>query len=224
MKIKVCGITTLEQLHELAALGIHYAGFIFYPPSPRHAERFGLRGAQVKAVRYPLYKVGVFVDAGYEEVLRRVEEYGLDMVQLHGRESPWTCEQLMPHIDVIKALRFAENDHVEWTIRHYTASTDLLLLDTGVPAPKEERENKALHGGIGRRFSWNRLRGLAVDKPFLLSGGIEPGDAAYIRSFLTDSAARSLAGVDLNSRFESAPGIKDVEKIRRFIAELGGTQ
>ncbi|RYZ00402.1 MAG: phosphoribosylanthranilate isomerase [Chitinophagaceae bacterium] len=224
MNIKVCGITSIEQFHELAALGIRYAGFIFYPPSPRHAERFGLRGADIRKQRYPLYKVGVFVDAPYDEVLRRVEEYGLDMVQLHGRESPWTCEQLMPHIDVIKALRFAENDHAEWTIRHYAASADLLLLDTGVPAPRGERENKALHGGIGRRFSWNRLRGLAVGKPFLLSGGIEPGDAAYIRDFLSDPAARSLVGIDLNSRFESAPGVKDIGKLRRFIEELGPGQ
>jgi phosphoribosylanthranilate isomerase len=224
MNIKVCGITSLEQLHILAGMGIRYAGFIFYGPSPRHAERFGLRGADVKKLKHPFYKVGVFVNAPYDEIMRRVEEWGLDMVQLHGHETPYECERILPHIDVIKGIRFVENDHVLWTIKDYYGCTDMLLLDTGIPAPREERENKNLHGGIGRRFSWNRLRGLDIQKPFILSGGIEPGDAAYVEEFLKDAASKDMVAVDISSRFESHPGIKDLDKVRHFITELSASQ
>jgi phosphoribosylanthranilate isomerase len=220
MNIKVCGITDTEQFHELAALSIQYAGFIFYGPSPRHATRYGLKGSEIKKTKYPLYKVGVFVNAGYDEIMRTVDEWGLDMVQLHGHETPYECERILPHIDVIKAFRFVENDHVLWTIKDHYPCADVLLLDTGIPAPRGERENKSLHGGIGRRFSWNRLRGLDIQKTFMLSGGIEPGDAAYIREFLTEPAARDLLAVDICSRFETVPGIKDMDKVRSFISEL----
>lgn len=220
MKIKVCGITTLDQFHELAALPVHYAGFIFYGPSLRHATRYGLKASDIRKAKFPLYKVGVFVNAGYDEIMRTAEEWGLDMVQLHGHETPYECERILPHIDVIKAFRFVENDHVLWTIKDHFSCTDLLLLDTGIPAPRAERENKALYGGTGRRFSWNRLRGMEVQKPFILSGGVEPGDAAYIREFLREPAASSLVAVDICSRFESVPGIKDMDRVRRFVSEL----
>jgi len=220
MNLKVCGITTLEQFDELAALGIRYAGFIFYPPSVRHAQRFGMSGSDIRRRRIPLYKVGVFVNAGYDEIMRCVDEWGLDMVQLHGHETPYECERILPHIDVIKAFRFVENDHVLWTIKDYWSCTDLLLLDSGVPAPPGERENPALHGGIGRRFSCNRLRGVDIQKPYLLSGGIAPDDLASIKDFLNDPAAKDLAGIDISSRFESSPGIKDIQRIRSFIDAL----
>lgn len=222
MRIKVCGITQIEQFYELEGLGVTYAGFIFYPPSPRHVQRHGLLPAEVKRARSRLCKIGVFVNAGYEEVLKSIDAYGLDMVQLHGHETPYECDRLSSHIDVIKAFRFAENDHVLWSIKDYYECTDLFLFDTGVPAPKEERDNKALHGGTGRRFSWNRLRGLDIPKPFFLSGGIEPTDAPLVKAFLNDPVSRHLMAVDLNSRFESSPGIKDMEKIRAFMRELRG--
>lgn len=223
MKVKVCGITQLEQLHALPELDVNYAGFIFYPPSPRYVAKAGLSGAQVKKARLKLYKVGVFVDASYEEVMRRVDEYGLDMVQLHGRETPYECQKIVANIDVIKAFRFAENDHVEWMIKDYYEDSDFFLFDTGVPAPKEARENKMLYGGTGRKFDWNRLRGLNVQKPFFLSGGIEPSDAPVVKSFMSDSVANDLVAVDINSRFETAPGVKDLEKVKQFIRELKKT-
>jgi phosphoribosylanthranilate isomerase len=220
MKVKVCGITQLEQLHALSEMNVDYAGFIFYPPSPRYVTRNGLSANDVKKARVKLYKVGVFVDATYDEVMRRIDEFGLDMVQLHGRETPYECMKIVANIDVIKAFRFAENDHVEWMIKDYYADTDFFLFDTGVPAPKGERENKALYGGTGRKFDWNRLRGLNIQKPFFLSGGIEPTDAETVKAFMGDGVAKDMVAVDINSRFETLPGVKDMEKVKQFITEL----
>jgi phosphoribosylanthranilate isomerase len=213
----------MDQLNALAEMDVDYAGFIFYPPSPRHVLKAGLTGADVKKAKVKLYKVGVFVDATYDEVMRRIDEFGLDMVQLHGRETPYECQKIVANIDVIKAFRFAENDHVVWMIKDYYADADFFLFDTGVPAPKGERENKALYGGTGRKFDWNRLKGLTIQKPFFLSGGIEPGDAATVKAFMADGVASDMVAVDINSRFESAPGVKDMTKVRQFITELKST-
>jgi phosphoribosylanthranilate isomerase len=223
MKVKVCGITQLEQLHQLSEMEVNYAGFIFYPPSPRYVTKAGLTGADVKKAKVKLYKVGVFVDATYDEVMQRIDEFGLDMVQLHGRETPYECQKIVANIDVIKAFRFAENDHVVWMIKDYYADADFFLFDTGVPAPKGERENKALYGGTGRKFDWNRLKGLDIQKPFFLSGGIEPGDAPTVQAFMAESVAKDMMAVDINSRFEKSPGIKDMAKVKQFITELKAT-
>jgi len=222
MKVKVCGITQLAQLNTLPELGVNYAGFIFYAPSPRFVERFGLSGPVVKKAKLPLYKVGVFVDASYEQVMRRIDEYGLDMVQLHGHETPYECQKIAAHIDVIKAFRFSENDHVQWTIKDYYADTDAFLFDTGVPATKKERQDKTVYGGTGRKFNWNRLKGLEIRKPFFLSGGIEPTDAPTVKEFMKDSVAADMMAVDINSRFETSPGVKDMEEVAAFIKELKG--
>jgi len=220
MKVKVCGITQLEQLQALSDMEVNYAGFIFYPPSPRHVTKNGLNGNEVKRAKVKLYKVGVFVDAAYDEVMRRIDEFGLDMVQLHGRETPYECMKIAANIDVIKAFRFAENDHVEWMIKDYYADSDFFLFDTGVPAPKGERANKALYGGTGRKFDWNRLRELNIHKPFFLSGGIEPTDAETVKAFMTTDVAKDMFAVDINSRFETAPGVKDMQLVKQFITEL----
>lgn len=220
MKVKVCGMTNMDQLHQLGEMGVDFAGFIFYPPSPRYVFKNGLTGADVKKAKIKPIKVGVFVDASLEEMKKQIDAFGLDMVQLHGRETPWECQQISAYIDVIKAFRFAENDHVEWTIKDFYADADIFLFDTGVPVPKEQRENKMLYGGTGRKFDWNRLKGLKVGKPFFLSGGIEPGDAGLVKDFMKEPVAKDLMVVDINSRFEMAPGIKDMEKVQRFITEL----
>ena len=224
MKVKVCGITQLAQLHQLPELGVDYAGFIFYAPSPRFVERNGLVGSAVKKAKLPLYKVGVFVDASYEQVMKRIDEYGLDMVQLHGHETPYECQKISAYIDVVKAFRFSENDHVQWTIKDYYADTDAFLFDTGVPAPKEERENKTLYGGTGRKFNWNRLKGLQIHKPFFLSGGIEPTDVPTVKEFMNDGVAKDMIAVDINSRFETSPGVKDMQKVATFISELKSSE
>src|SRR5688572_5722009 len=216
MKIKVCGITQINQLHQLSELGIDYAGFIFYPPSPRSVEKAGLNGTEVKKSKLPLYKVGVFVNATYDEVMRRIDEYGLDMVQLHGHETPYECQKIVAHIDVIKAFRFAENDHVMWMIKDYYGDSDYFMFDTGVPTPKDQETINT----VARRFNYNRLQGLSVQKPFFLSGGIAPTDSQMVKSFLKEPVARDMIAVDINSRFETTPGVKDIQQIKRFITEI----
>jgi phosphoribosylanthranilate isomerase len=220
MKIKVCGMTTMDQLHQLEELGIDFAGFIFYPKSPRYVTKHGLSGADVKSGKFTLSKVGVFVDATFEEVMKQVDEFGLDMVQLHGQETPYECGKISDCVQVIKAFRFMDNDHVEWMIKDYHNEADMFLFDTGVPVSREEKGNSMIYGGTGRKFNWDRLKGLSVHKPFFLSGGIEPGDASLVKDFMKESVAKDLFVVDINSRFEQSPGIKDMEKIKQFKNEL----
>lgn len=220
MQVKVCGITQLQQFFSLADAGADYAGFIFYPPSPRHVGKADFSPEEIKKAGLNLYKVGVFVDAPYDEVMQQIEAYGLDMVQLHGHETPYECSRIAAHIDVIKAFRFSENDHVFWTIKDFYADTDFFLFDTGVPAPKTDALNHKIYGGTGRKFNWNRLKGLNIQKPFFLSGGIEPGDVGTIKEFMKDEVAKDLTTVDINSRFESAPGVKDMKLVTEFITQL----
>ncbi|HEU4472724.1 MAG TPA: phosphoribosylanthranilate isomerase [Flavisolibacter sp.] len=220
MKIKVCGMTKIDQLQQLGDMGVEFAGLIFYPKSPRYVLSHGLSGADVKRAKIKPYKVGVFVDAGYDEIMRRVDEYGLDMVQLHGHETPYECSRIADYVHVIKAFRFMENDHVQWMIKDYYSDADMFLFDTGVAVSKSEGGDKTVYGGTDRKFNWNRLKGLDIGKSFFLSGGIEPGDAGLVKEFMKDPVARHLFVVDINSRFELAPGIKDLEKVKQFINEL----
>jgi phosphoribosylanthranilate isomerase len=223
MKVKVCGITQLEQLHQLSEMEVNYAGFIFYPPSPRYVRKGSLAGADVRKARVKLYKVGVFVDASYEEIMRCVDEYGLDMVQLHGRETPYECHKIVANIDVIKAFRFSSDDPVSWMVKDFYADTDFFLFDTGAPITKGGKGDHTAYGGTGRKFDWNCLRGLHIQKPFFLSGGIEPDDAPTVKAFMADSVARDMVAVDINSRFETAPGVKDMKKVKQFITALRAT-
>jgi len=219
MKIKVCGMTKMDQLHQLSETGVDFAGFIFYPKSPRYVGKHGLIGAEVKKAKLKTYKVGVFVDASYDEIMKQVDAFGLDMVQLHGHESPYECSKIADYIHVIKAFRFVDNDHVEWMIKDYYNDSDMFLFDTGVVIPKGDKESM-LYGGTGRKFNWNRLKGLNIAKPFFLSGGIEPTDAGLIKEFMKDPVAKDLFVVDVNSRFEISPGVKDMEQVKKFINEL----
>ena len=220
MKVKVCGMTSIQHMHQLEEMGVQFAGMIFYPKSPRYVFKFGLNGSDIKKAKLKLYKVGVFVDASYDEIKKQIDDFGLDMVQLHGRETPYECSRIADYIHVIKAFRFAENDHVEWMIKDYYACSDMFLFDTGVPVPKGEHGKEMLYGGTGRKFDWRRLKGLDVQKPFFLSGGIEPNDAQVVKDFMKEPVAKDLFVVDINSRFETSPGIKNMNLVKKFLDEL----
>jgi phosphoribosylanthranilate isomerase len=208
-RIKVCGMTDLAQLHELGDMGVQFAGMIFYHKSPRFVMRH-LKGHEIKKEKLKVFKIGVFVNASYDEVMNHVDNFGLDMVQLHGDETPKYCERLANYISVIKAFRLTEDDHIEWKIRDYFDVTDMYLFDT----------EGAGYGGTGRKFNWNKLKGLNIDKPFLLSGGIEPGDEQAIKDFLADPVSKDLFSLDINSKFEIAPGVKSMDKVRDFVKNL----
>lgn len=206
MRVKVCGMTEIDQVKQLDAMGVDFAGFIFYPKSPRYVVRH-LTGEQVKRARLRLGKVGVFVNATYDEVMKQVDSYGLDMIQLHGDETPRLCEQLANYITVIKVFRMSENDPVDWLIRPYQDSCDMFLFDTeGVG-----------YGGTGKKFNWDTLKGVPIDKLFLLSGGIEPADVERLKVFEREPVARKFFAIDINSKFETSPGVKDLKKIRAFL-------
>jgi phosphoribosylanthranilate isomerase len=189
---------------------------IFYHPSPRFVLKHGLKAEDVKREKIKPYKVGVFVNSRYDEVMNIVDAFGLDMVQLHGDETPYQCDKIADYIQVIKAFRFTDGDNVEWMIRDYYDCSDMFMFDTGVT----EKKDAAQFGGTGRKFNWNRLKGLAINKPFFLSGGIEPSDGGNVKTFMKDKVAKDLFAVDINSRFESSPGIKDMALVKKFITEL----
>ncbi len=206
MRVKVCGMTEIDQVKQLDAMGVDFAGFIFYPKSPRYVVRH-LTGEQLKKAKLRLGKVGVFVNATYDDVMKQVDSYGLDMVQLHGDETPRFCEQLSNYITVIKVFRLGEDDPIDWLIRPYQESCDMFLFDTeGVG-----------YGGTGKKFNWTTLKQAHIDKLFFLSGGIEPGDAEKLKAFAKEPVARKLFSIDINSKFETGAGVKDLKKIRAML-------
>jgi len=212
MRVKVCGMTQLDQVKELDEMGLDFAGFIFYPKSPRYVGKH-IRGDQLKRTKLRLGKVGVFVNEDYEEVMKLVDEYGLDMVQLHGDETSRYCDQLANYVTVIKVFRLGENDPIDWITRPYMDSCDMFLFDTlGVG-----------YGGTGKKFNWEELKQATIDKLFFLSGGIEPDDRDKLKAFSASPVASRLFSIDINSRFEISPGVKDIERIRSFMNSLDGT-
>lgn len=209
LRIKVCGMTNLNQMHQLGDLGVQFAGMIFYHKSPRFVMRH-LKGHEVKKEKLKVFKIGVFVNASYDEVMNHIGNFGLDMVQLHGDETRKYCEKLACQISVIKAFRMAENDHIEWKIKDYYDDSDMYLFDT----------EGAGYGGTGKKFNWEKLKGLNINKPFFLSGGIEPGDEEAIKSFATNPVSKNLFSLDLNSKFETSAGVKDMNKVKDFVSNI----
>lgn len=211
MRIKVCGMTDLQQMHQLEQMGVEFAGMIFYHKSPRFVLKH-LSGEMVKRAKLKVYKVGVFVNASYDEILNHVENFGLDMVQLHGDETPRFCEQVSNYIQTIKAFRIGDDENISWKVKDYYDSCDMYLFDT----------LGAGYGGTGKKFNWEMLKEAAINKPYFLSGGIEPGDAAAIKTFVNEEAAKNLFALDVNSKFEVSPGVKNMGLVRSFVEEVRG--
>lgn len=208
MRVKVCGITQEEQLLKLPETGATFAGLIFYPKSPRYVLR-QMTTSQIKKENN-VNKVGVFVNASVEEVLHMVDECRLHMVQLHGDETPRYCEKIADYISVVKAFRISDSDNIGWRIKDYMEVCDMFMFDT----------EGAGYGGTGKKFDWGKLHDVAVGKPYFLSGGIEPADVEKLKSFSLLPEAKGLFAIDINSRFEILPGVKDMEQIKKFIQQL----
>jgi len=209
MRIKVCGMTLPEQVNALAEMGADLAGFIFYPKSPRFVGN-KLSPEKMKKIGGGIGKVGVFVNTPYEELLQTVESYRLDIVQLHGDETPIFCEKVANYVTVIKAFRLSDNDPLEWMVRPFHDASDMYMFDT----------LGAGYGGTGKKFDWKVLSDAGIDKLFLLSGGIEPGDEEKLKAFAKEEAARKLFALDINSKFEFSPGVKDMDRVKKFIQEM----
>lgn len=210
MRIKVCGMTQVEQIKHLDTIGVEFAGFIFYHKSPRYVFKH-LTRPEIKKIRgQHINKVGVFVNAPVEELLAIVDECGLQMVQLHGDETPKYCEKVADYIGVIKAFRLREDDQVLWKIKDYQDIADMFLFDT----------EGAGYGGTGKKFNWSVLKGLRINKPFFLSGGIGPEDVENVKTFIQDPVAKDLFSLDVNSKFETIPGLKDMQAVEKFVNEI----
>lgn len=205
MRIKVCGLTQSEQALALGDMGVSFGGFIFYAKSPRYVLKH-LRKEELKRINN-INKVGVFVNAPADEVLKIVDECRLQAVQLHGDERPHYCEKISNYISVIKVFRMGGGLPVETYINEYFDVSDMYLFDTA----------GAAYGGTGDRFNWDLISNIMPNKPFFLSGGIGPEDLNAISEFSSQSYAKSLFAIDLNSRFEISPGIKDLKLVENFI-------
>lgn len=209
MRIKVCGMTLPEQVNALDEMGVDLAGFIFYEKSPRYVGN-KISAEKMRKIGGRIAKVGVFVNMPYDDLMKTVEEYRLDMVQLHGDESERFCEKVANYVTTVKAFRLSDNDPIEWMVRNYHDGCDMFMFDT----------LGAGYGGTGKKFDWNVLKGTNINKLFFLSGGIEPGDEDKLKEFANDPAAKKFFAVDINSRFEITAGVKDIEKVREFVKGL----
>lgn len=208
MLIKVCGITSVEQLNELQLLEVDYAGLIFYPPSPRYVGKHKMQASETKEQQISIRKIGVFVNEQEVDLLKLVDDWELDMVQLHGEETPAYCERISKQVKVIKAFRVGTIDDIELRVSPYRDVVDYFLFDT-----MGEK-----YGGTGKQFDWNLVSNKALGKPYFLSGGI----GAELDKELNDFAStqKDLYAVDVNSKFEVSPGIKNMGLIRKFVDSL----
>lgn len=196
--IKVCGMRDAKNIREIEALGIDMMGFIFWPKSKRYV------GESLEDMPNHAKRVGVFVDEEIEQVKQIADNYSLDIIQLHGSEPPEYAKGLNKW-KVIKAFNIATKEDLEAT-KPYEGIADYFLFDT---------KGQSV-GGNGEKFDWSVLDAYDGETPFLLSGGIGPDDAEHINAFHHPKCI----GIDLNSRFETAPGLKNVDKIKRFLEKV----
>ena len=178
-------------------------GFIFWKGSKRYVS-------EVPAYLPKCTRVGVFVNPTEEEVLQKVTDFGLNAIQLHGQESPDFCCTIKERtsLPIIKAFSISESESSLFTLHSslYEEIADLFLFDTKCKCV----------GGSGEQFDWDILQHYKGDTPFLLSGGIGPGDEEKVRRWRHPR----WVGIDLNSRFETTPAYKDVETLAKFVREF----
>ncbi len=200
MIIKVCGLKDKSQIESLSEEGVDMVGINFYEPSARFFTDNADGLEKIKAK-----KVGIFVNHSYEEIKEKAIEFSLDYAQLHGNENAELVNKTAEFIPVIKAFPHTEISNTSLLEGYMGAS--YFLFDT---ATKD-------HGGSGKKFDWQDLSNYELDKPFLLAGGISEADVNNIKNILK---IQTFAGVDINSKFEIKPGIKNIESIIKFKKEL----
>jgi len=203
-KVKICGLTTLEDARFVSGALADYLGFIFYPESPRYVDP-AKAGAIINWLEGP-EKVGVFVNQPLDDVNSIARQTGVDYVQLHGNESPDYCSLVeKPIIKVFHVDDSIEPDQLEETINLYLSQVEYLLFDT-----KSDTE----WGGTGQTFDWNLLKEISREKPFFLSGGL---NTQNVRNAIETAEPYA---VDLSSGLEDSPGLKDFDKIELFFDEM----
>ncbi len=200
MKIKVCGNKYKENIDQVAGLKPDCMGFIFYEPSKRYVtEEF-----QMPVLPPGIKKAGVFVNANADYIIDKISKHNLDCIQLHGDEPPYFCRQMQRITCIIKA--FGIDDKFDFqSLEAYKESCNYFLFDT----------KTAEHGGSGQQFDWKLLKKYKQQVPFFLSGGLDL-EAPKKMIALTEQYPM-LHGIDVNSRFEISPGVKDINKLKELI-------
>lgn len=203
-RVKICGITSLEDARFVAGALADYIGFIFYPDSPRFVEP-ARAGAINNWIEGPK-KVGVFVNQPLDDVQSIARQSGLDLVQLHGNESVEYCGLMeKPVIKVFHIDEDATVDSIKKEIEPYLDVVDYLLFDTKI---------SGLWGGTGVTFNWDLLSDITDEKPFFLSGGLQIDN---VRNAIQKTKPYA---IDLSSGIEKTPGLKDFDKIETFFDEM----
>lgn len=202
MKLKVCGIKS--NISEVAKLQPEYLGFIFYENSPRNFEDL------IPEIPKSIKKTGVFVDNKVEIIVAKIEKHKLDAIQLHGHESPEICRLLKStKAEVIKV--FSIKDEFDFSVlKDYEDVCDYYLFDTKGKLP----------GGNGYTFNWDVLKDYPSTKPYFLSGGIGLNQVEKIKAFKESPVSKYCYAIDVNSKFEIEPGLKNIEELEKFKHEL----
>ena len=204
MKLKVCGMKYEDNIRAIAELNPDYMGFIFYPKSKRNFD------GVIPQLSSQIKKTGVFVNASLEEVVKCIAKYSFQAVQLHGDESVEyvkKLKELIADIEVIKV--FGIKDTFDFTIiETYQPFVNYFLFDTKA----KER------GGTGRKFNWSVLENYALDTPLFLSGGITSEDVEEIKKI--KNTGLPIYAVDINSKFEIEPGLKNSQEVKNFKNKL----
>ena len=198
MRIKICGLKHPDNIKAVSALAPDYMGFICYSPSPRYAD--DLEAETLAGIPGSVYKTAVFVNENAETIAKLTSTYNFDAIQLHGNEDPEFCASLRDSAIIIKAFGLDENFDFE-QLNDYEGSVDYFMFDT-----KTDK-----HGGSGQAFDWSLLDQYQLDIPFFLSGGLSLENLAEVKAINHPQ----FYGVDLNSKFEIEPGLKDLEKLKK---------
>ncbi len=205
VKIKICGMTDIDNISSILFLEPDYLGFIFYPKSPRYVVG-KFKPEMLSIIPDTVRRVGVFVNSNVAEILQFASQYGLTTIQLHGEETPHTCQRLRDAgFEVIKAFSISSAADFEG-VHEYSDSIDYYLFDT-------KTEN---YGGSGMAFEWQLVLRQPIRKPWFISGGIGPNN-------IVAAGQTGAYGVDLNSKFETAPGIKDYDMLSKALTNLRRT-
>ncbi len=205
LKFKVCGMN--RNTSEVANLKPDYLGFIFWGPSKRKLTE------PIPDIPHSIKKVGVFVDASVEEIIEKIKTHQLLAVQLHGQETAAFCKQLIASSEkaggrrpiIIKVFSIAADFNFD-ALSPYEDVSDFYLFDTKGKLP----------GGNGFAFDWKVLEKYPATKPYFLSGGIGLEEIQSIKEFLKRPESRYCHAIDVNSRFELAPGLKDIDRLEEF--------
>ena len=204
MKLKVCGMKQENNILDVADLQPDYMGFIFYEKSPRNFT------VDIPELPEGIQKIGVFVNATLDVIVSKIEQHDLQGVQLHGEESPEFCEQLKAYDIVIIKVFSMKNQFDFKVVEPYQEFCDYFLFDTKGKEP----------GGNGYTFNWNLLKKYTLNTPYFLSGGLGMENMDELLLFLKRPESRLCCTLDINSKFETVPGFKDITKLKAFKNQL----